>query len=83
MKRLEEIKDNWNRTGFDANWDDDIGWLIKQAERVEYLEKENNRYRKALEEVTEWETQYFVQVVVEKWRNGTMKYLSVKIAKQW
>jgi len=53
MKRLEEIKDNWNRTGFDANWDDDIGWLIKQAERVEYLEKENNRYRKALEEVTE------------------------------
>ena len=37
-------------------WDmseDDLVWLIEQAERVQELEKQNKRYRKAIKECIE------------------------------
>ena len=46
-KRLEEIK-TWLNRGFDLT-EEDIEWLIEQAKRVQELEKQNKRYRKAIE----------------------------------
>ena len=55
-ERLESLKRNreWTEaTGgkFYTVDSDDYKWLIKQAERVQELEKQNKRYRKALEEI--------------------------------
>ena len=42
-KRLEEIK-TWLNRGFDLT-EEDIEWLIEQAERVQELEEEKERYQ--------------------------------------
>ena len=65
-ERLEDIKERFMKYEYDYNLSgEDVEWLIEQAERVEKLEtqlsintnnmkqlqKENERYKQALEEI--------------------------------
>jgi len=55
-ERLEEIRDQLEESNsYDDNsngyWYNAIKWLIEQAERVQELEKDSNRYRKSIEQV--------------------------------
>ncbi|WP_346208375.1 hypothetical protein NSS91_07465 [Caldifermentibacillus hisashii] len=49
-ERLEDIKEKFMKYEYDYNLSgDDIEWLIEQAERVQELKEQNQRYREALE----------------------------------
>lgn len=51
---LEDIKERFVKYEYDYNLNgEDVEWLIQQAERVEELEKENRRYREAINNIIE------------------------------
>lgn len=49
-ERLEDIKERFVKYEYDYNLNgEDVEWLIEQAERVQELKEQNQRYREALE----------------------------------